>query len=146
MNGRSPTRAEARYIDLCVNVIGCMPCRLDRPNARHEPGPSTIAFHHDSGVGSSKRDCHFRGMGLCAAHHQGVNNHARLPMRHPPGKPDNAYGQSFRERYGTDEEICRMNWQAIARLGESMKRDIMQFCPFEDLREVTEEGTGEHYE
>lgn len=132
MLSRTPTKIETEYMKLSQWYIGCIACRLDGRH-RQDPNPEWIAFHHDSQVGSQKQNCHLHGMGLCVAHHQGVNNEAGLLVRHPPGKTTD---ERFQERYGTDRELCYINWQCVQRLDPMLKRSLMQHCPFDDLREA----------
>jgi len=129
MISRTPTVSEQLYGRLCTDVIGCIACRLDGQDII-DPDASWVAFHHNDKEGSKKPGCHFYAMGLCQGHHQGKAGFS-FPARH---------GQEwrFRELYGTDYELGRKNWEMIAALGVSRRHetqgDVMQFCPFEDIR------------
>ena len=113
MNGRTPTKAEKRYIQASVQTVGCIACRLD---GRDIENPELwTEFHHDPDFGSVKPDCHFHGFGLCAVHHRGRSMAggsipADIAIRHPvlSGK-----GPRFSSKYGSDSELCLMNWSLI---------------------------------
>lgn len=125
MNSRTPTAAEARYGHLCQFVIGCAACRLDgRP--MNDPNETWIAFHHNDKVGSVAKGCHFYAMGLCIDHHQGDPKRTGFPVRH-------GAESQFRARYGNDFELCEINWRFINALPDYLKRNIMDFCPFEGV-------------
>lgn len=112
MNGRKPTKRESLYINACITQVGCIACRLDGRDIEN-PGEWT-EFHHDPDYGSTDKDCHFHGYGLCAVHHRGA---------FPPGcKPDRSIAvrhpqQSnagrFSSAYGSDELLCLYAWELI---------------------------------
>lgn len=112
MNGRTPTKAERLYTSACVSEVGCVACRLD---GRDIENPAAwTEFHHDPDYGSTDRNAHFRGFGLCAVHHRGVipgacRSASGVAVRHPIL----SNGPRFSERYGDDAFLCAYAWEQI---------------------------------
>lgn len=113
MNGRTPTKSERLYISACVQLVGCIPCIID---GREIENPEVwTEFHHDPDYGSTDKNCHFRGYGICHNHHRG--DVPGVAVRHPIL----SNGPRFKDTYGPDELLCAMAWE---RLPESIKAAI----------------------
>lgn len=113
MNGRTPTKAERLYINACLQLVGCIPCILD--GLEIENPEAWTEFHHDPDYGSTDKNCHFHGYGICMAHHRGAP--AGVAVRHPIA----SNGPRFATVYGPDELLCAMAWE---RIPESIKDAI----------------------
>ena len=86
----NPTKAESRRMEIIKSEIGCIACWID-VNMYCPP-----AIHHLLDTG--RRRGHRYTIGLCEGaidHHQGNNGIHRAK-------------RSFREKYGTDDELLRM--------------------------------------
>ncbi|STJ26712.1 Uncharacterised protein [Citrobacter braakii] len=105
MNGRTPTKAERLYINACLQLVGCIPCILD--GLEIENPEAWTEFHHDPDYGSTDKNCHFHGYGICMAHHRGAP--AGVAVRHPIA----SNGPRFATVYGPDELLCAMAWERI---------------------------------
>lgn len=132
MNGRTPTEYEKRYIRACIYGVGCIACRLD-DDPQLDPNPSYMVFHHDPDYGSVKPDCHLHGFGLCIQHHQGIDAPTDCPVRHQNES-------RFIASYDRDEALCKATWafiKPLMRVGRIPQSDLMDYCPFEEMRDVT---------
>lgn len=120
MNSRTPTKAERLYISACVELVGCIPCILDGREIEN-PGAWT-GFHHDPDFGSTEKNCHFRGYGICGAHHQGnIPAGAELTEEIAVRHPQLSNGPRFAVVYGPDALLCAMAWE---RIPEEVKAQI----------------------
>jgi len=97
MNGKKPTKAEAKWIESIVEY-GCVVCRNE---GQHTPP----AVHHING--SRKIGAHFETIPLCYLHHQGGEDCERYTSRHP-------FKARFEERYGTDLELLAQIREELA--------------------------------
>ncbi|WP_051790802.1 Ref family recombination enhancement nuclease [Endozoicomonas montiporae] len=114
MNGRTPNKAERLYIQTTLHHVGCIACVLD--GREIENSELWTEFHHNPDFGSVKPDCHFHGFGLCVVHHRGrsmagVAIPQEIAIRHPDLSGNRP---SFREQYGSDSELCLMNWSLLS--------------------------------
>ncbi|EJI2509730.1 hypothetical protein NFG91_004238 [Salmonella enterica] len=112
MNGRKPTKAEQLYVRACIEIVGCVACRLDGLEIEN---PATwTEFHHDPDYGSRAPGAHFRGCGLCAPHHRGrVPFGMTLPREVAVRHPDLSNCARFSDKYGPDEFLCAYAWELI---------------------------------
>ncbi|RTY53667.1 hypothetical protein EKL29_21350 [Pantoea sp. YU22] len=124
MNGRTPTKAERLYIRACVQDVGCVACRLD--GREIENAEAWTEFHHDPDFGSTDKNAHFRGFGLCATHHRGLFPSGCKPdysiaVRHPILKSS----IRFADKYGDDALLCAYSWELVpAHVKEQIGFDL----------------------
>ena len=67
MNGRTPTKDEALYMDRCKQ-IGCVCCIIKGRTAPFEVPMEYVGTHHLDG--QRKKDAHFKSIGICDEDHQ----------------------------------------------------------------------------
>lgn len=93
--------ADKRHLNR-LSAIGCIACRLDGY-------PQTLAeIHHPrAGYGMGQRAPHDSAIGLCPAHHRGVN-HPAVPSIHLDKN-------NFIDQYGTEAELLEATKQVLAK-------------------------------
>jgi hypothetical protein len=91
LKGRSPTVSERLHMSKVAD-LGCIVCR------NNGLGFVPAEIHHIEG--KTKKDCHFKVLPLCFAHHRRGNSDHPI-SRHP-------WKKRFEKAYGTESELLAM--------------------------------------
>ena len=87
----NPTKADLKYWNDLVEIVGCIACRIDGVENHH------VSIHHCDG--RTKPGAHRRVLPICSAHHQTGGEEA--PAIHP-------WKWRFEDKYGNQAQLMAM--------------------------------------